>query len=126
MSDNIDDTIKRALRDDEIPDPDLHITEESLLHQVVMSFRMQNKFLVAWVFIVMFGMMGLIIWGFVEFFSTQDVTSRLAWGLMIILPWSGISLLKMWYYMQLDKYSIMREVKRLELQIAMMRKQLKS
>ncbi|MHC4977024.1 MAG: DUF6768 family protein [Planctomycetota bacterium] len=123
MSDHIDHTIKAALDRDEIPDSELHITEESLLSQVMMSFRTQNKFLVAWVFIVMFAMMALVIWGFVEFFSTSDASERLAWALMILLPWGGISMLKIWYYMQLDKYSIMREVKRLELQIAQMRKE---
>jgi uncharacterized protein DUF6768 len=118
---DLDKTILEALEQDDIPASELHITEESLLTQVLMSFRMQNKFLVAWVFLVTFGMMALVIWGFVEFFSTDDVAMRMAWGLMILLPWGGISMLKIWYYMQLDKYTVMREIKRLELQIAKLR-----
>ncbi len=120
---NIDDTIKAALQEDEIPASELHISEESLLKQVLLSFRVQNKFLVFWVFLVMFGMMGLMIWGLIEFFSTSDINLKLQWGLLILFTSYGISMLKLWYWMQLNKYSVMREIKRLEFQIAKLREE---
>ena len=120
---NIDDTIKAALAQDEIPASELHISEESLLRQVLLSFRVQNKFLIFWVFIVSFSFMGLAIWSLIEFFSTSDVNIKLQWGLLILFSFSAVSMLKLWYWMQLDKYSVMREIKRLELQIAKLREE---
>ena len=49
----------------------------------------------------------------------------LRWGAASALGFGGVALVKVWFWMDLQKNAIMREVKRLELQVASLAAQLK-
>lgn len=53
-----------------------------------------------------------------RFATATDVPAMLIWGALAGAALSAVSLLKIWFWMELHRQSIMREIKRLELQIA--------
>ena len=53
-----------------------------------------------------------------RFVSAPDLRSMLLWGAGASLAIAGLAFVKLWFWMELQKNAILREVKRLELQTA--------
>ena len=54
----------------------------------------------------------------IQFFRAESTRDLLMWAAASIVCVSAVSMLKTWYFMEINKNAILREVKRLELQIA--------
>lgn len=60
-----------------------------------------------------------------RFWFAQDVNDMLRWGGATALAFAGIALIKVWFWLELEKNAVVREVKRLELQVAALAEQLR-
>lgn len=56
----------------------------------------------------------------VKFATVEDLSSMIRWGGLAWLGLFSISLIKIWSWMRMETNRTLREIKRLELQIAMM------
>ena len=54
----------------------------------------------------------------VKFFSAEATRDIVMWAAACILCMSAVSMLKIWYFLEMQRNAITREIKRLELQIA--------
>ena len=54
----------------------------------------------------------------VQFFGTDITNELIQWGIGIVVSLLGVSMLKIFAWMQMDKKALIREFKRLELQVA--------
>lgn len=54
----------------------------------------------------------------VRFFGTVDLGERLGWGIGIVSGLVFTMALKVWYWLEMQRNSLTREIKRLELQVA--------
>jgi len=70
---------------------------------------------------VLFGVASLMAW---RFMYAPTVEEMLRWGAAAALALAGLALIKVWFWMELQKNAIMREVKRLEVQVAALAAQL--
>ena len=52
-----------------------------------------------------------------QFFTVTELSDQLMYGFGFITFMMMTAMLKMWYLMQLDKHSVLREIKRLELRV---------
>ena len=92
--------------------------EPSILERVMETFRGKHRWLtfmgVFWgtVFLV------LLTLAAVRFFKAEQTRELLLWAAACIVCTSAISMMKVWYWMELNKNALTREIKRLELQIA--------
>ena len=94
--------------------------------QLIERFRGRGRWLTAAVF-------GLTaIWAVVaavmmiEFFRAESVRAMIAWAGGYGLSLMNIALVKMWYWMELNKNAVAREVKRVELLVTRLAAQLKT
>jgi hypothetical protein len=71
---------------------------------------------------LLFGAAGVAAWWFLH---ARELDEMLRWGAASALAFAGLALVKLWFWMELQKNAIMREVKRLELQVASLAAQLK-
>ena len=55
----------------------------------------------------------------------SNLEDMLRWGAGSALAFAGLALVKVWFWMEMQKNAIMREVKRLELQVASLAAQLR-
>lgn len=55
-----------------------------------------------------------------KLFTTPDIIEILRYGIILFISWSFGCMIKLWQWMQMDKNSIIREIKRLEFQVAVL------
>jgi len=55
-----------------------------------------------------------------KLFTTPDVVEILRYTVVLFIAWSFGMMIKLWQWMQMDKESVMREMKRLEFQVAVL------
>ncbi len=54
----------------------------------------------------------------VKFFDAETTRDIVMWAATCIICVSAVSMLKIWYFLEMNKNAVTREIKRLELQIA--------
>ncbi len=62
----------------------------------------------------------------VKFFSAEGTRDIVMWAAACIVCVSAVSMLKIWYFLEIQKNALTREIKRLELQIARLAGRLKA
>ena len=99
--------------------------DQALHRQVLATFQDQLRWFnaVGWVAgFVLFGVACVCAW---RFMHAPDVAGMLRWGAAAALAFAGLLLIKVWFWLELQKNAIVREVKRLELQVAGLAAQLR-
>lgn len=117
MSD-LDDKIREALSQEDAELFDDFGSEVSTYEMIMETFRGRHRWLsvlgVFWgiVFMVLGVLAGI------NFFNARTTRDIVLWAAATAFCLSAVSMMKVWYWMELNKNAITREVKRLELQIA--------
>lgn len=112
-----DDKIRAALRAEDtdiFQNPD----EPSMFEQAMATLWGRQRLLNAYAIVAMLAVMGLAVWFAIEFFQAAELHTALGWATGFLLCGMTFALMKVWFWMQMDKYVVLREVKRLELQVA--------
>ncbi len=111
----LDDKIREALRaDPALADP---MTEEGWFEMLSQVFRGRRRWLNAHGVIVSIVFFALMIYCAVRFFDAQDTRSMIAWATGFLFCNLAVAMLKLWFWMEMQKNTVLREVKRLELQV---------
>jgi uncharacterized membrane protein YjfL (UPF0719 family) len=72
--------------------------------------------------VVLFGVACVLAWRFMQ---AKELEDMLRWGAAAAFAFAGITLIKVWFWLELQKNDIVREVKRLEVQVASLAAQLR-
>jgi hypothetical protein len=102
----------------------LERVDPSLRQQVRATFEGQLRWLnvAGWIAgVVLFGVASAMTWRFIY---AATLAEMLRWGAGAALGFAGLALIKVWFWMELQKNAIMREVRRLEVQVASLAVQL--
>lgn len=114
----LDRAIKEALTADDAQTLERLVADQSLHEQILATFRGRLRWLniVGWIAAFALFAVGCACgWRFVR---EPELRGMLIWGAGAGLAFAGLALIKMWFWMELQKNTILREVKRLELQTA--------
>ncbi len=123
MSD-IDDKILEALNAEDKEVMDSYGEELGLFGLVAESFRGKLKAVIIAVFLFMLIFAVILVYSAISFFSVEYIRTKIHWlaiGLTVLIVFG---LLRLWYWMELNRLSIISEVKRLELQVSLLAKKL--
>jgi len=115
---NIDDKIRRALEATDADLADEFDGDQSMMEMVFDTFRGTQKWLT---FLAIFGsfvFMAGSVFGIIQLFKAQETREHILWALGVVFCFIAISLMKIWFWMQMNRNSILREIKRVELQVA--------
>jgi uncharacterized protein DUF6768 len=92
--------------------------DQSIFEMMIGGFRGRN----AWINVIMSVVMLLIlifsVFCIVRFFQAQSTRAMFSWGFGALATMSMISFMKLWFWLEMQKNSIVREVKRVEVQVA--------
>ena len=113
----IDELIKKSLTEEEARFYD-QLEERNLIGKLEGVFRGKLGWLAMVMNIVHLGLFGLFIYCIVQFFDTDDTQMLIKWASGGFLCMIAMGMLKLFIWMQMDKNDILRELKRLELQLA--------
>ena len=115
---NIDERIRKELEDQGSAVDELTVEEKSLFG---MLFRVFTGGLARWATFAMVLTMvifGLTVWCGYEFFTAAALDDRVFWGVRALVGFHAVSMFKLWFFMEMNRHSITREVKRVEIALA--------
>jgi len=114
---DIDKLIKETLTQEEANFYD-GLEEQGLWGMVVGIFQGKLGWLVVIMNIINLIVFGVLIYCFIQFFNVTETNELIKWGLGIVICMVFNVMIKLYAWMQMDKNAILREMKRLELQIS--------
>ena len=115
---DLDKKIQEALRNEDAELFDEFSAEPSIFEMLIETFRGRHRWLsvmgVFWTIVCL--VLGVL--AAIRFFNAAATRDMLLWAAACVVCMSGVSMMKVWYWMELNKNAVTREIKRLELQIA--------
>ncbi len=113
----IDQLIKESLSVDEAKFYD-NLDEQNVFQMLGGVFQGKNKWIMLMMNFMTLVFLGLFIYCTIQFFETEDTNELIKWGIGGFVFLLGVSMLKIFAWMQMDKNALLREMKRLELQLS--------
>lgn len=118
---NIDNLITEALSHEEAK-YFKELEEQSLDKQVFGIYKGKLGWINLLMTIITFPIFGFTVYAGYKFFTIEESILMLRWGGVFFMGMIMVSILKIFSWNQMDKNAIIREIKRLEFQIALLSK----
>lgn len=116
QTEEIDQLIKETLSKEEAAFYD-SLDEQNLFEMLTGLFRGKNAWLLIVSNIMTIIFFGCFVYCFYQFFQVESTEKLIMWGIGSLMLWFNLTVLKLYAWMQMDKNAILREMKRLELQV---------
>lgn len=113
----IDELIKETLSQEEAKFYD-DLDEQNIIEKLGEVYRGKMGWLAIIMNIVHLVIFGLFVYCVVQFFNTEETNMIIKWASAGVLCMVTMGMLKLYVWMQMDKNDILRELKRLELQVS--------
>jgi len=68
--------------------------------------------------IILLPITAVMVWSGYEFFTAETTDDRIFWGFCLLISMAPQVALKQWQWMEMNRSSMMREIKRLEIAVA--------
>jgi len=120
---DIDRLIKEALSEEDSDILD-RLQEQSLFESLMSNFQGKMKWIAMYSFFMILVIFALSIYCLVQFLEAEEIREMLLWGAGMMVGLVMVGMLKMWHWMQMDKNALVREIKRLELQVGLLVKKM--
>ncbi len=113
----IDELIKETLNQEEAKFYD-ELEEQNLIGKLGEVYKSKMGWLAILMNVFHLVIFGLLIYCITQFFETNETNELIKWASAGFLCMIAMGMLKLYMWMQMDKNDILRELKRLELQVA--------
>ena len=100
--------------------------EQSLWERVLDSFCGESRWLVGLIFFSIAAFVVLAVVGAEQLLQATNLREVIMWAVAAGFCVFAVGLMKVWYWMELNKNAVVREVKRLELQVAWLSRELRN
>ena len=112
-----DDLVAAALADEERDSPNWS-EDQSARELLVEVFRGRNRLFAALGVVLNLVFFAIGIGAAVAFTNAQDTRTMLLYGGASALSFAFVFMVKIWYWLEMSRLSLIREIKRVELQVA--------
>ena len=123
---SIDERIQNALSSEDQAFLARMEADGSLYSDIAATFRGRTRWVNALGWFTAFALFAIAVACGWQFITQTDPRSMQLWGAGTILSFLGLGLIKLWFWMELQKVAIVREIKRVELQLASLTAALRS
>lgn len=114
---DIDQLIKDTLTQEEAKFYN-ELDEQNIFQMVGGLYQGKLKWIFVYMNIVMIIVFGLFVYCAIQFFNTDVTNELIKWAVLASFCMIAVGMLKLFAWMQIDKNVILRELKRLELQVS--------
>ncbi len=114
---DIDKLIRESLTEEEAKFYD-DLNEQGVIGMLRGLFVGKNWWLILIMNIMTVIFAALFVYCIVSFFTTSDTNELIKWGFGSLVFLFGMGFLKVFAWMQMDKNALLREIKRLEIQVS--------
>lgn len=115
---NLDRAIRDALSKEDAEFLSRFEDHSTPVGEVLDTFRGRWALMNAFAAVITFAMFGAFVFCTWRMFGTVDARDTVLWSVGAIIAMLGVAMLKMYFWMEINKNAVLREVKRLELQVA--------
>ncbi|MEM1070030.1 MAG: DUF6768 family protein [Planctomycetota bacterium] len=116
----IDEQIRSALNAEDAEMLSKYESDESLPSMMVKLYQGRRWWINLSATVVTFVIFGVQIWCGFKFFGAETTRELIAWATGFLTLFLWIAMMKIWFWLELLRNSVTREVKRLELQVALL------
>lgn len=117
---DVDKRIKQALERESQQIDQMMMKEKGIFGMLLAAFQGNMRFWIIVVnIVVLIATAGFIYCGY-HFWIAENVDDRLFWGVLFVALLQVQISLKMWNFMEMNRVSTVREIKRVEIQLARM------
>ena len=115
---NLDDKIKEALQMDAKEVEMVLSKEDGLFSQLFGLFR--GSMMIWNIFGLVLAVVTAVFmfWSGYHFFISESLDERIFWGVLLLAFWTGTMGIKIWFWLEMNRNSTSREIKRLEIAVA--------
>ena len=121
---NFDDLAKEALSQEEFEFM-TNVEEQNVFEMLMGLYKGKQKWLSIYILFIIFIAFGFTIFSAIRFFQVDDVKQMMMYGAAGFLGLIMTAMLKFWFWLQMDNNTILRELKRIELQMSIIAMNLK-
>lgn len=114
---DIDKLIKETLTEEEAKFYD-ELEEQNVFQMLGGLFEGKNKWIMYLMNFMTLVFFGLFIYCIIQFFQAEETKELIKWATGTLIFLIGVSMLKIFAWMQMDKKALIREIKRLEIQVS--------
>lgn len=114
---NIDKLIKESLTQEEAAFYD-GLDEQNPFEMMEGLFHGRNRWFMILMNVVLLIFFGLFIYSLIQFLNAEATNDLILWASASFASMTVVGFLKLYAWMQMDKNAILRELKRLELQVS--------
>ncbi|MEP0985775.1 DUF6768 family protein [Ekhidna sp.] len=118
-NDEIDQMIKEALSEDE-KELFNSYDEQGMLEMFGVLFHGKMRWLNGLTFVIQLMMLGFAVYFGFRFFGTTETIEMLQFGAGFFTMMMGVSMIKIFHFMEMNKNATIREIKRMELQLSIL------
>lgn len=118
---NLDQAIRQALSAEDAEFLAKFEKEQPLHEQVFGTFSGPMGALNVIAALITFALFGATLYCAWNMFQAADLRATLLWSVGVVVTMLAVAMLKIYFWMELNKNQVLREVKRLELQVARLR-----
>ncbi len=113
-----DSDIRKALRGEEMSHPDDVDRGIELRQMIVDGFRGKMRWATLMLWAYGLGGTALAVFSAVRFFAAQEVRGLVLYAALFLVGGGLVAFTKLWYWTLMNRNTVLREVKRLELRVA--------
>lgn len=118
---DLDEQIRAALAEEDAEVLSQFESESSLPTMLVQLYQGRRRWINLGATLVTFFVFGLQIWCGFKFFDAETTRELVGWATGFLTLFLYIVMMKLWFWLELLRHSVTREVKRLELQVALLK-----
>jgi uncharacterized membrane protein len=115
---NLDRAIRDALSKEDAEFLSRFDEHSTPVGEVLDTFRGRWALMNGFAALITFALFGAFVYCAWQMFATTDARDTVLWSVGAIIAMLGVAMLKMYFWMEINKNAVLREVKRLELQVA--------
>lgn len=116
----LDKKIREALRQEDAELFEAFSEEPSLFEMAMQLFRGRNRWITVLVIVWTLVFMVLSVVSAVKFFQADGNRDQLMWAVVFAICMATVAMIKLWSWMEINRNFVTREIKRVELQIAVL------
>lgn len=117
---DFDDKLRKALENGK---PVEFEREETLREMLAQTFKSKMRWLVIWLWCEGVIIFCLGIWAGVRLYHAQELKEIVVWATVLLMSTNFFVLVKVVGWQWMNKYSVLREIKRLELQVSALKQE---
>lgn len=90
---------------------------EGLFEQMGATLTGPLKYWTVMVFVMTFVFFGLAVFSVIRILATESMNEAVVWNAVFVFSAIAVAMLKMWVWMRMNHLAVLRELKRIELQL---------